>query len=111
LLHLARVVLPTRTLQVHYRSAYRELIAFSNASFYGNRLSVPVRHPAEVIRKLKPIEVIRSDGLYKSQTNLKEAEDVVNYVAKTWSKASPPTLGVVTFNRKQADLIEDAIEA
>ena len=43
LLHLARVVLPTRTLQVHYRSRYRELIAFSNASFYGNRLSVPGR--------------------------------------------------------------------
>jgi primosomal replication protein N'' len=67
LLHLARVVLPTRTLQVHYRSAYRELIAFSNASFYGNRLSVPVRHPNDVVRKVKPIEVIRSDGLYKTR--------------------------------------------
>ena len=65
LLHLARVVLPTTTLQVHYRSAYRELIAFSNASFYGNRLSVPVRHPDEVVRKVKPIEVIRSDGIYQ----------------------------------------------
>src|SRR5256885_17160789 len=52
LLHLARVVLPTRTLQVHYRSAYRELIAFSNASFYGNPLSVPVRHPDDCVRKV-----------------------------------------------------------
>jgi hypothetical protein len=110
LLHLARVVLPTRTLQVHYRSRYRELIAFSNASFYGNRLSVPVRHPDDVIRRVRPIEVIRSDGLYKNQTNLQEANDVVAYVAGLWKKASPPSVGVVTFNRKQADAIEDALE-
>ncbi len=51
LLQLARNALPSTTLQIHYRSAYRELIGFSNASFYGNRLSVPVppsagQHPA-----------------------------------------------------------------
>lgn len=110
LLHLARVVLPTRTLQVHYRSAYRELIGFSNASFYGNRLSVPVRHPDEVVRKVKPIEVIRSDGVYHSQTNQKEATDVVTFLADLWENREPPTVGVVTFNRKQAELIEETIE-
>jgi primosomal replication protein N'' len=110
LLHLARVVLPTRTLQVHYRSAYRELIAFSNASFYGNRLSVPVRHPDEVVRRIRPIEVVRSDGVYKDQSNLKEAADVVRYLAGVWKRASPPSVGVVTFNRKQADIIEEALE-
>ena len=110
LLHLARVVLPTKTLQIHYRSTYRELIAFSNASFYGNRLSVPVRHPDEVVRKVKPIEVVRSDGLYQNQSNIKEAADVVGYLAEMWKKPSPPSVGVVTFNRKQADLIEEAIE-
>ena len=46
LLQLARSALQSRTLQVHYRSKYRELISFSNASFYANSLSVPVRHPA-----------------------------------------------------------------
>jgi primosomal replication protein N'' len=110
LLYLARVVLPTRMLQVHYRSAYRELIAFSNASFYGNRLSVPVRHPDDIVRKVRPIEVVRSDGIYRNQSNLKEAEDVVKYLAKIWRKASPPSIGVVTFNRKQADIIEEAVE-
>ena len=111
LLHLARVVLPTRTLQVHYRSAYRELIAFSNASFYGNRLSVPVRHPDDVVRKVKPIEVVRSDGLYKNQSNIKEAQDVVKLLAGIWRSPSPPSVGVVTFNRKQAEIIEEAIES
>lgn len=110
LLHLARVALPTKMLQVHYRSAYRELIAFSNASFYGDRLSIPVRHPDEVVRQLQPIEVVRSDGTYTSQTNPKEAQDVVSYLAKIWQSRTPPSVGIVTFNRKQADLIEEELE-
>ncbi len=110
LLQLARSALRTRTLQVHYRSKYRELNSFSNASFYGNGLSVPVRHPEETIRRLKPIEVVRSDGTYKSQTNQKEATDVVEYLSGLWEDPSPPSVGVVTFNRKQADAIEDALE-
>jgi len=110
LLQLARAVLPKRTLQVHYRSKYRELISFSNASFYANGLSVPVRHPEETIRKVKPIEVIRSDGVYKTQTNEKEAADVVEYLSDLWQNEAPPSVGVVTFNRKQADAIEDALE-
>lgn len=110
LLQLARSALQSRTLQVHYRSKFRELISFSNASFYGNSLSVPVRHPDETIRRLKPIEVLRSDGIYKSQTNPKEAADVVEYLCGLWEDPSPPSVGVVTFNRKQADAIEDALE-
>ena len=110
LLQLARSALQSRTLQVHYRSKYRELISFSNASFYANGLSVPVRHPDETIRRIKPIEVVRSDGIYKSQTNPKEASDVVEYLSGLWEHASPPSVGVVTFNRKQADAIEDALE-
>jgi primosomal replication protein N'' len=41
---------------------------------------------------------------------LKEAADVVDHLARMWTRPSPPTLGVVTFNRKQADAIEDALE-
>ena len=110
LLHLARVVLPTRILQVHYRSAYRELSRFRTHPSTGNRLSVPVRHPDDMVCKAKPIEVVRSDGVYKDQSNLKEAADVVGYLAEIWRKPSPPSVGVVTFNRKQADIIEEAIE-
>jgi primosomal replication protein N'' len=110
LLQLARAVLPIRMLQVHYRSIYRELIAFSNASFYANRLSVPVRHPDDVIRSVKPIEVVWSNGTYEDQSNPKEATDVVQYLAKLWRNPSPPSVCVVTFNRIQADVIEEAIE-
>ena len=113
LLALAGAVLPTRMLEVHYRSNFRELIAYSNAAFYSGRLHVPVQHPAERVRAQRPIEVVRVDGRYQDQTNLQEAERVADLVAEIWSQASgqPPTLGVVTFNRKQADLIEERLEA
>jgi len=112
LLQLAKTVVPSTTLQIHYRSVYRELIQFSNASFYVNRLSVPARHPADEIRRVRPIDVIRADGIYEAQTNTIEAERVVEVLADLWGapRQARPTVGVVTFNRKQADLIEDMIE-
>ncbi|MBY8823220.1 AAA domain-containing protein [Sphingomonas colocasiae] len=112
LLQLAKTVLPSTTLRIHYRSAYRELIQFSNASFYVNRLSVPARHPSDEIRRVRPIELIRVDGVYEDQTNPKEAERVADVLKDLWSKggAAPSTIGVVTFNRKQADLIEEVLE-
>lgn len=112
LLQLAKTVLPSTTLQIHYRSAYRELIQFSNASFYVNRLSVPARHPADEIRRKRPVEMIRVDGTYVDQTNPEEAERVADVLRDIWAEAgaTPPTIGVVTFNRKQADLIEEVLE-
>jgi hypothetical protein len=113
LLQLGRGVLPATTLQVHYRSKYRELIGYSNAAFYGGKLSVPARHPDDEVRRATPIKVIRVDGVYESQTNEAEADKVVEVLADIWSlpPEQRPTLGVATFNRKQADLVEDAIES
>jgi primosomal replication protein N'' len=112
LLQIARAVLRPCTLQIHYRSAYRELIAFSNAAFYGNQLSVPARHPDAEVRRVRPVEVIRVDGIYEDQTNRDEAEAVVECVARLWSvpQEERRTVGVVTFNRRQADLIEEVLE-
>lgn len=110
LLALGKTVLPRSMLQIHYRSKYRELIAFSNAAFYSNDLSVPVRHPESVIQNIRPIEVVRVDGIYANQTNKGEAEKVVDLLAEKWTSTDRPSIGVVTFNAKQADLIEDVLE-
>lgn len=112
LLQLGRSVLPKSTLQIHYRSRYRELISFSNFAYYQGNLSIPARHPDSEIRRIRPVEVVRVDGVYQSQTNQAEAKAVVDLLARFWSAkvSETPTLGVVTFNRKQADEIEDAIE-
>jgi len=56
---------------------------------------------------------VRADGVYDAQSNRGEAECVVDYLARMWAEdpARKRTVGVVTFNRKQADLIEDVLEA
>ena len=66
---------------MHYRSNHRELIDYSNSAFYRGDLSVPASHPGEEIRRVRPIEVIRADGIYEAQTNQIEAERVVEVVA------------------------------
>ncbi len=112
LLHLARTVLPPKNLEIHYRSDYRELIGFSNAAFYGNGLHVPVRHPVSKILQAQPIEFSQIDGVYADQTNLREAAEVPEILARFWNQTSGrrPSIGVVTFNRKQADLISEVLE-
>ena len=84
LLALSRGLLPAASLDIHYRSAYRELIAFSNAAYYGGSLNIPVRRPAGDVSRAKPIEVHRIDGLYESQTNREEANAIVEILAKLW---------------------------
>jgi len=106
LLALGRSVLDNRMLEVHYRSRYRQLIAYSNAAFYAGRLNIPVQHPDEEIRHLRPIEVLRVDGLYQDQRNNQEALQVVDLLAQIWQQEKRPSTGIVTFNRKQAALIE-----
>jgi hypothetical protein len=112
LLQLARATLPNTALQIHYRSAYRALIDYSNACFYANKLNVPVRHPPATVRRERPIEIIRVDSVYREQTNPGEAQRVVDVLDGLWRAPYPerPSVGVVTFNRKQADLIEDCLE-
>jgi primosomal replication protein N'' len=112
LLTLARSFLPTAMLKIHYRSNFRELITFSNSAFYGGSLFVPVQNPTAQVKRSPPISIRRVNGLYKGQTNVDEAKEVINVLGEIWgtSPEMRPSLGVVTFNRKQADLIEDMIE-
>ncbi len=112
LLQLARTCLPNARLKIHYRSAYRELINYSNAAFYANDLSVPVRHSDSHIQSVKPIEMIHVNGLYQDQTNLDEANKVTDLLTQLWAVPYKlrPSVGVVTFNRKQADLIKQVLD-
>lgn len=112
LLHLGQAVLPKATLQIHYRSEYRELIAFSNAAYYNNELSVPSRGSDAEKTTSSPIEFYDVSGVYENQTNELEADKVVELLAKIWRAAAAkvPSIGIVTFNMKQADLIQEKLE-
>jgi DNA polymerase III delta prime subunit len=112
LLHLGQAVLPKSTLQIHYRSEHRELIAFSNAAFYNNELCVPNQQAASDRKRDRPIDFYDVGGIYENQTNEVEADRVVELLAKIWRAAAAkvPSTGIVTFNMKQADLIETKLE-
>lgn len=112
LLSLTQNLLPTATLEIHYRSQYRQLIDFSNAAFYAGRLSVPALHPDSEILRVRPVEVDRVDGEYFEQTNEDEAARVVFRLQEIWRRpyAQRPSIGVVTFNLRQAELIEQEMQ-
>lgn len=111
LLNLASAVLPSRSLQIHYRSTYRELIAFSNTAFYSRTLSIPSKRPVTEVRKTRPIELINVDSVYDKQVNVGEAWKVAEILRDLWSapQAVRPTVGVISFNLKQANLIVEVL--
>ena len=96
-------------LNYHYRSKYNELIAFSNYAFYGGKLFVTSN--AEYDLK-PPIErILVKDGRWIDKKNEKEAKSVVNLVKDILkNRKSNETLGVITFNSSQMNLIEDYID-
>ena len=114
LLAMSKSVLPHSWLTIHYRSRFAELIRFSNAAFYENKLRMPTAHPPESLSVQKPIQVHRVDSQYcADQTNPGEAAAIVSYLRDLWMKrdANVPTTGIVTFNIHQRDAILDALKA
>jgi hypothetical protein len=96
-------------LDVHYRSRNEALIGFSNEAFYGSRLQPIPGHPKNKLMRT-PIELIRVDGTYVDRTNPKEAEAVVELVAKLLSQTDPPSIGIACFNITQRDAMLDALD-
>ena len=99
--------IPSQFLQWHYRSFHESLIAFSNITFYGNKMyTFPSANDRE-----KHVKTVFVDGQYSKSTNLKEAEAVVEEVVKRFNnpKLRSQSVGIVTFNAKQMELIENLL--
>jgi len=108
LLDLARTRYDNILLNFHYRSQYEELIAFSNYAFYGGRLYVSpnVRQPDR-----PPIEVHKVTGEWANKANVKEARIVVELLKEFFkTRKNNETVGIISFNVSQRDLINDLIE-
>lgn len=100
---------PTRSLRWHYRSQHHSLIAFSNHSFYrGNLIIFP--SPYGQGGKLGVRAVYLADAIYENQTNLREAKRVVDAVVEHIASRPNESLGIVTLNIKQRDLIAELLE-
>lgn len=99
---------PVRSLRWHYRSQHDSLIAFSNFHFYKNLVVFP-----SPFRKSGSLGVryhyVRN-GLYQNRQNIPEAQRVVDLVCEHMVKHSEESLGVVTLNQSQRDLIEELLD-
>ena len=100
---------PSRNLRWHYRSQHHSLIAFSNKNFYdGNLVVFP--SPYGQSSRLGVRATYLADAVYDNQTNLREATRVVDAVAAHVGDEPKASLGVVTLNIKQRDLIAELLE-
>lgn len=113
--------LPELSLRWHYRSRHEDLIAFSNARYYDDRLQVfPSASGGSDGAGSGGLHALgvslrKVDGVYDragTRTNRKEAEAVV---AEVLARLRDPiarkrSLGVVTFSRAQQDLVEDLFD-
>ncbi|MFH0971401.1 MAG: AAA domain-containing protein [Candidatus Micrarchaeota archaeon] len=107
-LQLAKRRYPELLLNWHYRSKREELIAFSNFAFYSGKIQTTTT--PDLHRKSPAIDYVKVHGLWEKRKNRLEAEKVVELIATTIVKPHPPSIGVVTFNSAQRDLIENLLE-
>ncbi|MDR0996872.1 MAG: DUF3320 domain-containing protein [Zoogloeaceae bacterium] len=106
--------LPTLDLHWHYRSRHESLIAFSNLRYYGGGL-VTFPSPLTEDRAVSFQHV--AEGVYEragARTNPPEARalvaDVLQRLQDPQFRASGLTIGIVTFNMEQQQLIEDLLD-
>jgi very-short-patch-repair endonuclease len=100
------------SLKWHYRSRHESLITFSNINYYDSRL---VTFPSPVTDDVA-VRFERVHGVYDrggSRTNRAEAEAIIKGIEQHYlsSERKHLTLGVVTFNQPQQDLIETLLDA
>lgn len=109
LLDLARYKYNETILNYHYRSMYEELIAFSNYAFYEGKLIVS---PNQTQSKKPPIEYVYvKNGIFDNRKNVEEAKVVIKLLRKIFrEREHNETIGVITFNSTQRDLIENCID-
>ena len=99
---------PTRQLRWHYRSRHSALIQFSNHHVYSDNLIV-FPSPSEV-RSDMGVSLVRVDGNYKAGINRNEASAIVDAVLRFMRTTPDRSLGVVTLNLKQRELIQEEME-
>lgn len=100
---------PNFLLNYHYRSKYPELISFSNSFIYNKNLYVstpstpPLNDPAIQFKRCKT-------GKYSKGANTKEADLLIEEVKKLIKKDPSKTIGIITLNTKQREVIKDKLD-
>jgi hypothetical protein len=108
LLELASNYFENASLKGHYRSADPGLIYFSNQQFYEGKLEALPDYPT-VTAGLSPFSWEKVEGIWENQVNRMEADAVVVKVSKILSESPKASLGIVTGNYFQMELIRDLL--
>ena len=106
------VSMPSMYLAWHYRSRHESLITFSNRSFYDGKLYT---FPSADNRVSK-VSLVDMGGVFergKRRVNEVEANAVADDIYRRFKESGgkPVSIGVVTFNINQQNLIDDLIMA
>ncbi|MEM6524341.1 MAG: AAA domain-containing protein [Bacteroidota bacterium] len=109
LLELAEQYLMTVQLKGHYRSQSLDLIQFSNTHFYDGNLKMLPDY--EVVNRHEPaIDYVKLDGIWDDNVNASEAQYIQKLVFDRITAGKPDSMGIVTFNARQQQLIMDLLE-
>ncbi|NVK48641.1 MAG: DUF2075 domain-containing protein, partial [Cyclobacteriaceae bacterium] len=95
-------------LRGHYRSADPGLIYFSNSHFYGKRLETLPDYKTIKAGK-NPFTWAKVEGIWENQVNRLEAETVVERVKNVQKESPLDTIGIVTGNYFQMELIREML--
>ncbi len=100
---------PARRLRWHYRSQHESLIRFSNQEFYdGDLVLFPSAYEKHDDLGVKYVPV--SDGIFENRKNPVEAGMVVDAILDHIRCYPSESLGVVTMNFEQRELIEELLD-
>jgi len=95
-------------LEGHYRSESLSLIQFSNQHFYEDRLEMIPRMDL-VNSDFCAFDLVKVEGVWQQQTNRVEAEEVLQQLRHCQKNYPGETIGVITFNYYQMELIQDML--
>ncbi|MGL5550546.1 MAG: AAA domain-containing protein [Culicoidibacterales bacterium] len=111
LLDIAKIQYPDVRLNYHYRAERSELIQFSNAAYYNGNLDVsPNVSNSGKKRAIQRFKV--ENAQFSGGINPVEAEQIVKLVAEIFKQRKhDETIGIIVFNGKQKELVEDRLEA
>jgi very-short-patch-repair endonuclease len=103
--------MPQLTLHWHYRSRHESLITFSNVTYYDNALvTFPSPYTADTGVRFQRVQGVYDRG--GSRTNRAEADAIVQAIEAHYLDPAKrrQTVGVVTFNQAQQNLIERMLD-
>ena len=104
---------PARNLRWHYRSRHESLIAFSNRRFYDDDLIVfpsPLDPQREKRQPRLGVYHHFASGKYKGRINIEEARKVAEAAIEFMVAQPAKSLGVVTLNQPQSEVLREEIE-